>query len=173
MTRLLEVVGVGDDGQLWHTNRDSLGPEGRNWQPDFDEVKTKPLLGPTRFTAVGCAIVNGELHVVGVGNDRQLWHTFRDTNGIWQQWFGPVQDQSAGGAANYTAVACAEVNGELQVVGLVMMGSCGTRSAMHPVTGSRCFTGSRTSRQAVRRVSRPSVAQGREAAQAGNRRCSD
>jgi phosphatidylserine/phosphatidylglycerophosphate/cardiolipin synthase-like enzyme len=109
----MQLVGVGSDGQLWHTIRHSDG----SWQPQFGLVEGESGGGPSRFTAVACGGLGTALHVVGVGSDQQLWHTVRYP-GSWQAQFGPVADESGGGPGGYTAVGCAGVDTVLQVVGV-------------------------------------------------------
>jgi phosphatidylserine/phosphatidylglycerophosphate/cardiolipin synthase-like enzyme len=112
----LQLVGVGADGNLWHTIRDAGG----NWNPNFGLVESESKGGPPGgFLAATCAGVAGELQLVGVGNDGALWHTIRHDNGGWEANFGLVESQSQGGpSAGFLAAGCAGVAGELQLVGV-------------------------------------------------------
>jgi hypothetical protein len=113
--QVLQVVGVGSDGNLWHTLRNADG----SWQADFGQVEGVVSGGPARFAAVGCAGAAGVLQVVGVGSDGKLWHTLRNNNGSWQADFGGVEGVVSGGPASFTAVACGSDDGQvLQVVGV-------------------------------------------------------
>jgi hypothetical protein len=110
----LQVVGLGNDGKLWHTMRNSDG----TWTPNFGSIATQSKGGPPSFSAVSCAGSSG-LQVVGVGSDGKLWHTIRNDNGKWQPSFGSIATQTSGGPASFSAVACGTENqGLLHVVGL-------------------------------------------------------
>ncbi len=111
----LQVVGLGSDGQLWHTTRSGTSA----WQDQFGKIETQSKGGPPSFAGVSCAGAGDDLHIVGVGSDGKLWHTLRGANGVWQANFGSVQTQSHGGASAYRAVACGSTDGQtLQVIGL-------------------------------------------------------
>jgi prenyltransferase beta subunit len=110
----LHVVSVGPGGQLWHTIRHANG----SWQGSFGWIEGQESNNPGVFTAVGCAGVNGELQVVGVGPGGQLWHTIRHANGSWQSAFGWIEGQESNNPGAFTAVACASVSNELQVIGV-------------------------------------------------------
>jgi hypothetical protein len=97
------VVGVGNDGKLWHTIR---YPDG-SWTAGFDLIESQSAGGPGSFTAVGCGSTGQGLQVVGVGNDGNLWHTIRYPGGSWTAGFGLIENQSAGGPSRFTAVGCA------------------------------------------------------------------
>jgi hypothetical protein len=49
----LQVVGLSEDGGMWHTIRHADG----TWVPAFGDVKAQEANNPGRFTAVGCAEV--------------------------------------------------------------------------------------------------------------------
>ncbi len=114
----LQVVVLGSDGQLWHTIRDTGG----TWQAKFDLIESQSKGGPTKFKRVACAGAGLALHVVGVGNDGQLWHTIRRADGTWEPNFVLIESQSRGGSSTspaYVDVGCASADGTaLQVVGL-------------------------------------------------------
>ena len=110
----LQMVGVGPGGQLWHTIRHANG----SWQGSFGLIEGQESNNPGVFTAVACAEVSGDLHVVSVGPGGQLWHTIRHPNGTWQGAFGLIESQESNNPGVFTAVGCAGVNGELQVVGV-------------------------------------------------------
>ena len=109
----LQLVGVGTDGQLWHTIRHHDG----SWQATFAKIEDYCSGGATQYTAVACGGIGKDLHVVGLGNDRQLWHTIRHPHS-WQNGFGPIADESSGGPGAYIGVACAGVDTMLEVVGV-------------------------------------------------------
>ncbi len=117
----LQLVGVGRDGSLWHTIRGA----DRTWESDFGLVGSRSDGGPPDgFLAVDCVDVAGELQLVGVGSDGALWHTVRHAGGEWEASFGLVGGQSQGGSPEgFTAVGCANVADELQLVGVGAGGS--------------------------------------------------
>jgi hypothetical protein len=49
--QVLQVVGVGDDGKLWHTLRNANG----SWQTFFGAVAGQVSGGPASFTRIGAA----------------------------------------------------------------------------------------------------------------------
>jgi hypothetical protein len=110
----LHVVGVTDDGGMWHTIRHVDG----SWQPSFGDVKAQESNDPGEFDAVACASVNGELHVVGLTEEGGMWHTIRHVDGSWQPSFGDVKAQESNDPGEFQAVGCASVDGELQLVGV-------------------------------------------------------
>jgi hypothetical protein len=129
----LQVVGVGSDGQLWHTIRNAAGT---GWQNFFGLIEGGVTGGPPRFTDVSCGTVDGQsLQVVGVGSDGQLWHTIRNAAGTWQNFFGLIEGAVSGGPSSFTAVACAGTGAGLQLVGV----GTGTRAIHWPT-----FTGTAT-----------------------------
>lgn len=114
----LQVVGVdAASSQLWHTIRHADG----TWQPFFGRIEDNESNDPGPFSAVGCAGVGGNLHVVGIAGG-QMWHTIRysasgDSPAYWQQAFDPVVWPPE--ADPFTAVSCAAVGGgQLHLVGL-------------------------------------------------------
>ena len=114
----LHVIGLGSDGQLYHTLRASTG----TWQSFFGLVEGQVHGGPARFTAAGCAGVGASLHVVGLGSDGQLYHTIRDPNGTWQDFFGLVEGQVHAGPPSFTGVSCGGVADSLHLVGSTFNG---------------------------------------------------
>jgi hypothetical protein len=114
----LQVLGLTNDGGMWHTIRHADG----SWQPSFGDVKGQESNDPGHFGAVGCAGVGGELQVVGVTRDGGMWHTIRHADGSWQPSFGDVKGQESNDPGHFGAVGCAGVNGELQVVGVTRDG---------------------------------------------------
>jgi len=57
----LQVVGIAG-GQLWHTIRHS----DQSWQPFFGLIEGVESNNPGAFSAVSCAGVGDQLHVVGI-----------------------------------------------------------------------------------------------------------
>jgi hypothetical protein len=108
----LQVVGLGGDGQLWHTIRNADG----SWTPQFGSIESQEQNNPGPFSAVTCGGVGASLQVVGVGSDGELWCTTRNQDGSWTPQFVLIQAQN--NPAPFTAVACAGVGYALQVVGL-------------------------------------------------------
>jgi uncharacterized protein YfiM (DUF2279 family) len=113
----LQLVGVGLDGQLYHTIRNA---DGVSWQNFFGLVEGAVSGGPTGFLEVSCAGVGGYLHVVGVGTDHQLWHTIRNDDGrSWQNFFGLVEGAVSGGPSwGFSQAGCAAVSGAVHLVGV-------------------------------------------------------
>ena len=112
--RELHVVGLTNDGGMWHTIRRADG----SWQPSFGDVKSVESNNPGHFSAVGCAGVGGQLHVVGLTDDGGMWHTIRLNDSAWQSSFGDVKGVESKDPGYFSSVGCAAVNGELHVVGL-------------------------------------------------------
>jgi phosphatidylserine/phosphatidylglycerophosphate/cardiolipin synthase-like enzyme len=106
----LQVVGVGTDGQLWHTLRHHDG----SWQQAFGKVEDESGGGASAYTAVACGGIGHDLHVIGLGNDSQLWHTIRHPHS-WQHGFGPVSEESTGGPGGWIGVSCAGVGTMLEI----------------------------------------------------------
>jgi hypothetical protein len=109
----LQVVGI-VGGQLWHTIRNADG----SWQPFFGLIEGQESNNPGVFSAVGCAGVGDQLQVVGIVGG-QLWHTIRNADGSWQSAFGLVEGQESNNPGVFSAVGCAGVGDQLQVVGIV------------------------------------------------------
>jgi hypothetical protein len=115
----LQLVGLGSDGQLYHSIRYAEG----SWQSPFVLVESEVQGGPPRFTRVSCAGVGTDLQLVGVGSDGQLWHTIRHEDGSWHSSFGLVEGVVQGGPPAFTSVACgAGPNDALHVLGGVWHG---------------------------------------------------
>jgi hypothetical protein len=91
---------------MWHTIRHADA----TWQPFFGDVKGQESNDPGHFSAVGCAGVNGELHVVGVTHDGGMWHTIRHADATWQPFFGDVKGQESNDPGHFSAVGCAGVD---------------------------------------------------------------
>ena len=99
----LSVVGVANRGastNLWHTIRKSDG----SWQRSMGNIKDP---GHDRtFTAVSCATVGDDLHVLAVSNG-DLRHTIRYASGKWHPSWGTLPEQGSQDA--FLAVAGAGV----------------------------------------------------------------
>jgi len=109
----LQLAGV-VNGQLWHTIRNADG----SWQPFFGLIEGQESNNPGWFTGVGCAGVGNELQLTGVGVNGQLWHTIRHADGTWQPFFGLIEGQESNNPGKFSAVSCAGVGDQLQVVGI-------------------------------------------------------
>lgn len=93
--------------RLWH----SIRQPGKAWSPLGD---LSNLVGGKReFRDVGCASVNGELHVCAVSLDGLLLHTIRHANGSWEP-FGDVEKQ-AGNRDDFIRASAADVGGQLHL----------------------------------------------------------
>ena len=82
----LQVAGVTSDGGMWHTIRHDM------WWDGFGDVKGQAGGHPGKFDAVGCAKINGELHLCGITSDGGMWHAIRRDTG-WVG-FGDVKGQA-------------------------------------------------------------------------------
>jgi hypothetical protein len=114
----LQVVALDRNGQMWHTIRNADG----TWTPEFGLVESQEQNDPGPFTAVACAGVGDTLHVVGLSQDGQLWHTIRNADGTWQSTYGLIESQEQNDPGQFTDVACGGVGDTLQVVGLSLDG---------------------------------------------------
>ena len=111
---VLEVVGVGNDGRLWHAPR---RPDG-GWLPRAGPARDGTSGGPSMLLDVGCSRTSeGALHVVAVGDSGDLWHTIRDAHGAWQSYFGNIGDQARSGPPCVQRVSVLAIGTELHVIG--------------------------------------------------------
>ncbi len=110
---MLELVGLGSDGRLYHAACDS---EGR-WQDRFEAIDTERHRGPDAFAAAACAGVGDSLQLVTLDESGRLYHTLRDADSGWQDLRGLSQLYDA--PARFVSIDCAAVwGGSLHVVGL-------------------------------------------------------
>jgi tyrosinase-like protein len=114
----LHLIALTDAGGMWHTIRRADG----SWQPSFGDVKGVESNDPGFFSAVGCAGIGGDLHVVALTDAGGMWHTIRRADGTWQPSFGDVKGVESNDPGHFSAVACGAVNGDLQVVALTDAG---------------------------------------------------
>ena|SRR5215216_1796779 len=80
-TAKLHVIGLTNDGNMWHTIRSD---NSNNWQT-WGNVSGTVDLNPGAFKNVACAIVGSNLNVIGLTNDGNMWHTIRFERS-WQEW---------------------------------------------------------------------------------------
>ncbi len=118
---------------LWYVTRDLAG----NWGSWSERVGAftcsiaplpgmecpGPFISPRvpRLVDVGCAMIDGRLHVCAVGDDGSLWYTMRDASGMWTVWSDVRGVASNPGA--FSNVDCAAVGRDLHVVGVTGTGS--------------------------------------------------
>lgn len=116
-------------GRLWHSIRSAAGP----WTGFGDIEGAAGERG--QFATVGCANVNGRLHVCGVTDDGRLWHAIRSPQGPWTS-FGDVEG-AAGDRGRFVDISCAGVGSELHVCGVTDDGRVwhSIRNAAGPWTG--------------------------------------
>jgi hypothetical protein len=107
----LQMIGVAG-GKLWHTIRTDSG-----WQSSFGLVEGVESNDPGPFTAISCAGVGNELQMIGVAGGK-LWHTIRHADGTWQPFFGLVEGVESNDPGPFTAISCAGVGSELQMIGV-------------------------------------------------------
>jgi hypothetical protein len=113
----LHVVVTGVD----HTNRTAIFHTIRftrqfDWQP-FGNVNAAAESDKS-FFGVACARVLGDLHVVACDTEGVLWHTIRFTSARTWQPFRNISEAAGRPHVAFNAVACAEVGGDLHVIGL-------------------------------------------------------
>jgi hypothetical protein len=101
----LQLAALTDDGKMWHTIRRADG----SWQSFFGDVKGVESNDPGYFSAVSCAGVGGQLHVVGLTDDGGMWHTIRHADGSWQPAFRDVKDVESNDPGHFSAIGCAGV----------------------------------------------------------------
>lgn len=103
----LEILAVTTDGRLLHAIRYANG----SWINSFTQVCPN---ANTSIKRVSCAdsarITNGQdqtLEICAVATDGRLLHTFRNSNGVWQNWFGQLLEN----AGTFEDVDCCMVSG--------------------------------------------------------------
>lgn len=116
----LHVCAIDDQGKLWHTIRHPS-----SWQA-FGDVASKTG-GPAdngAFIDVGCAGVNGELHVVLATDHGNLYHTIRHRY-AWQNYLGDVRSVAGPPFLHdpVIRVAAGSLNGELHVCAVTPAGA--------------------------------------------------
>src|SRR5262249_56703219 len=100
---------------MWH----SIRLVRYEWQPLFGGDVGVESSNPGCFNAAAAwPGVNGDLHVVALTDTGGMWHTIRHRDGSWQPSFGDVKSVESNDPGHFTAVGCAGVNSEVQVVGL-------------------------------------------------------
>jgi hypothetical protein len=114
----LQLVGLSQTGQMWHTIRNADG----TWQSSYGLIEDQEQNDPGAFMAVSCAGVGDMLHVVGLSQSGQMWHTVRSADGTWTPFYGLIEDQEQNDPGPFMAVGCAGVGDVLQVVGLSWSG---------------------------------------------------
>ena len=114
----LQLVGITQDGQMWHTIRNADG----SWQKTYGLVEGQEQNNPGPFTTVGCAGVGDTLQLVGLTRDGRMWHTIRNADGSWQKTYGLVEGQEQNDPGAFMSVACGGVGGALQLVGITQDG---------------------------------------------------
>src|SRR5205814_120821 len=114
----LQLSALTNDGRVWHTIRH---PD-LSWQSFFGDVKSVESNDPGYVRAVGCAGIGGDLHLVGLTDVGGMWRTIRHAAGSWQPSFGDVKGVESNDPGHFSAVACANVNGELHVAVLTNTG---------------------------------------------------
>jgi hypothetical protein len=107
------VLPVSAPGWAWHTIRLS----DQSWQPFFGLIERNESNNPGAFSAVSCGGVVDQLHVVGIAGG-QLWHTIRRSDQSWQSFFGLIEGVESNNPGAFSAVSCAGVGDQLQVVGI-------------------------------------------------------
>ena len=114
----LHLVALTADGGMWHTSRH---PDG-SWEPSFEDVKARQSNDPGYFTAVSCAGVGDDLHLVALTADGGMWHTSRHPDGSWEPSFKDVKARQSNDPGYFTAVSCAGVGDDLHLVALTADG---------------------------------------------------
>lgn len=132
----LMLVGVGTDGELYHT----IGnPDGR-WQ-DFVGLRDGLVGGgPRDFYAAASGNCGGVFHVVGLGSDGLLYHAASKPGRGWQGEFERIDPQLPGGPPAFAAAACAGIEDSLHLVALDTSGQA-CHAVHHPDGGWQSFRG--------------------------------
>lgn len=112
----MHVVAVDDAGKLWYTALHANGL----WQTGFTSIASAMSNDPGPFTSVACAGItdDDDLHVVALDANGKLWHTTRNSSGLWFPVFGSIGGEEENDPSPFTEVSCAEVAGELHVVAI-------------------------------------------------------
>jgi hypothetical protein len=102
-------------------------PQGVTYQrnADFAAKQLKDLSNnpvPVSIDPFFLRFAFDECQVVGLTTDGGMWHTIRHPEATWQPFFGDVKAQESNDPGHFSAVGCAGVNGELQLVGLTADG---------------------------------------------------
>lgn len=117
VTRLrnaLMLVGVGTDGELYHTIRDSDG----SWQ-EFGRLREGVVGGgPRDFYSATSACARGALHLIGLGSDGCLYHAIGGPDRGWQDEFELIDAERHCGPEAFAAAACAGIGDALHLVAL-------------------------------------------------------
>jgi hypothetical protein len=113
----LHVIGLGLDGNLYHTIRFASSNQWQAW----NNVSAHITNNPGSFGQVTCAAIGNDLHVIGLGAGGNLYHTIRGPKTRktkWQAW-----DNASTSIANNpgmpTSPQCASVGNDLHVIGLI------------------------------------------------------
>jgi hypothetical protein len=116
----LHVVGITDNGRMWHTIRSQFPPSWQQWR----DVSATVTGNPGLFKNVACASIGIGLHVIGITDNGNMWHTIRFSITNWQQW-RDVSATVTGNPGLFKNVACASfvtdsgnIVNDLHVVGI-------------------------------------------------------
>ena len=96
----LHIVGVTNDGGMWHEIRQ---PDGQ-WLR-FGDIKQTAKHNPGRFIAADCTFIDGNLHIVGVTDDGGMWHEIRQADGQWLR-FGDINANAGNDPGRFIAAGC-------------------------------------------------------------------
>ncbi len=107
---------VDTNGVLLHTMRYN----NNTWRHSLGNVEYQTGERGT-FVNADCAGAGNKLHVCGVTSDGHLWHTFRSSNGNWQNSFRDIENQS-GDRGLFIKVACGGIGPRLHVCGITSDG---------------------------------------------------
>ncbi len=110
----LALVGVGTDGELYHTQRRADG----SWGPFAGLRDRVPFGGPREFYGAACSGARETLELVGLGSDGRLYHATCDSEGRWRDHFEAIDTESHRGPDAFAAAACAGVGDSLHLVAL-------------------------------------------------------
>lgn len=100
--------------QLYHALRSADG----RWQGPFELIGPSDGEHPAGFVGATCTEVAGELMLIAVGTDGELYLTTRDRDGSWEPFLALRRGDVYGGPKQFYAATCAATRGELQLVGL-------------------------------------------------------
>lgn len=122
----LHVMGLDPNGNLWHGLR--RGDGSWRYPNPWDSLWLEIGLPPNHFSGVSISAnsATGQLHVIGVDPNGNLWHGLRYADGTWRYpdpWDSLWLEIGLPGQFTSVSTAANPATGELHVVGLTSDGS--------------------------------------------------
>ncbi|PVZ08188.1 hypothetical protein [Actinomycetospora cinnamomea] len=123
----LHVLGLTQDGTMWHTIRGGqVVVEDQEWWPGGFGNVSEVVGAPGSFTDVAASCDDDDrLHVLGLTQDGIMWHTIRLNDRAWSSTgFGNVSEVvGAPGPFTDVAASCDHDDDRLHVLGLTQDGT--------------------------------------------------